>query len=126
MELLIIATALVLISGMRQRHFRQLGKGRGQALELEWGVPARVLTAAVGSLAGAGGRQIQAQLKAPSSSWLFIFGSARAQKGAQSPKQRKAPGTPQSRRAPTPQETSFEIDGDGDANHKMRISIHWF
>jgi len=39
--LAIIATALVLVSGMRIRHFRQLGKGRGQALELEWGVPAR-------------------------------------------------------------------------------------
>ncbi len=24
---------------MRERHNRQLGKGRGQALELEWGVP---------------------------------------------------------------------------------------
>ncbi len=35
----------------------QLGKGRGQALELEWGVPSLVLTADGGPLAGAGGRQ---------------------------------------------------------------------
>ena len=51
-NLVLITSALVLA----KRHIRQLGKGRGQALELEWGVPSLVLTADGGPLAGAGGR----------------------------------------------------------------------
>ena len=52
-NLVLITSALVLA----KRHIRQLGEGRGQALELEWGVPSLVLTADGGHLAGAGGRQ---------------------------------------------------------------------